>query len=206
MTDVLRIMTRVAAAPLWALWWLYGVIYWAFEPDPKPAEASGQDASFEVTDSRPRVELPVGALRGGFVGSLALSCGLALIASAAARGDLVQPASAWALWAWASAAVFFASTFAVRHAVRKREERRARIRRMLGAPVRLAAGAKAACMKAASSPRAAALGGACVAGAKRGATLAGAGVRHAASGSKRLLATLLNPVRPTPPAPPTAAA
>lgn len=208
MFDVLRLMSRVAAWPFRGLWWVYGIVYWAFEPEaPKAATPEGsQDAAFEVTDSRPRSRPPAGVLRGGFLGTLAASGGLGLLASSAARSGMVQPATAAVTWAWMSALVLVASTFAVRHVARKREERRERVRRLFAAPVRAAAAAKAACVSAATSTQAANAAKTCRNGAKRGATIAGRGLRCAAAGAGRLFQTLRNPVQTKPPAPSTHAA
>lgn len=217
MLDVLTLMTRVLLSPLWGLWWVYRFLWWTFSPDPLPAATPSHDAkSFDIVDSRPIPKaLPMGALRGGFIGSVAASGGLAMLASTAARNDIVQPASALALWGWTSVLVLVLSIFAVRTVVLRRDLKASQRRGVAHAAKGVARGAAKVAKAAAITfaiqgdedhpSRLRRTMTACASLGGKGWHLARAGCRHAAStcrnaasGARSLASTLQNPVRSAP--------
>lgn len=211
MIDVLTLMTRVLLSPLWALWWVYRFLWWTFSPDAPPAAAPAAGGkAFDIVDSRPTPpKLPVGALRGGFIGSLAASGGLAVLASTAARHDIVQPASAAAIWAWTSVLIFVMSIFAVRRVVLAKERKAARKHLAIPGVAVHAAKAAATRLKAAidpepvdhaspvtpRTPRLRHAFHACTTYAGKSWRWAASGASRAAAGARDIARVLHNPVR-----------
>ncbi len=138
MLEVLALMWRVVFSPVWVLWKLYGVLWWAFDNTTVPQAPREQErgAAFEVVDTRPRSEAapkPVGALRGGFIGSLASSGVYALAAQTASTHAWTSPQTAWGVWLWASVVTGVASLFAVRHVARRQAAKAAKRRGIMQA-------------------------------------------------------------------------
>ncbi|MCC6676681.1 MAG: hypothetical protein IT436_06010 [Phycisphaerales bacterium] len=201
MLTVLTLMSKVVFSPLWLLWQLYNGLWWAFQDEPRPQPAAepaaragdpAQARAFEVVDSsapRPApAPRPVGALRGGFFGSIGIAISLAYLANVMVLNQWLDPARAASAWMLSSSATLVASLYAVRAAVRRDEAARA-ARAARGGPIqrlinktpgraqvaRLADGARNAASSAATAARA----GASV--AHTGVTAARAGVPKAVS-------------------------
>ena len=133
MLQVLSLMSKIVFAPIWILWKGYNVLWWAFEgfgrrdvpiEDPSAPE---RGAAFEITDSRP-AELaltpPIGLLKGGFAGTLALSAGAGIASGALASSQTLSPTHAWLVWGWASVIASLVSIFAVRKVALERARRK----------------------------------------------------------------------------------
>lgn len=173
MFSVLQLMGKVAFFPIWLLWKGYLFLWWAFD-DAKPKVGAqtpsntqagthaegvngggaaagvvgGQDAAFQVVDSRPKAierAIPIGALKGGFLGTMMASIGVFLGMQAAAGANVLNPSVVMPLWLWTTGVVSVASIFAVRRVVRKREQRKRRMveraRQLANAAGNLAVGA-----------------------------------------------------------------
>lgn len=131
MLQVLSLMSKFAFSPVWLLWKFYGLLWWAFEGSPKPAQSSPRNpergAAFEVVDSRPREEClppPTGLLRTGFGGTLAVSGVWGIVSLGLVDAHVLTEPHGWGLWAWASVVTMVGSIFAVRHVAAKRAARR----------------------------------------------------------------------------------
>lgn len=195
MLAVLTLMSKALFLPIWLLWHTYGLLWWAFDDDPRSPRAEkspARGAAFEVIDSRAEPERhpkPVGVLRGGFVGSLGASAIFGLAAGTLEQHEVISSPHAVMLWAWASVVTLVASIFAVRHVVRKQRARLTIAQRVKQAACRMSDGACAAVAAgAAAGPRGVlrkACGGvghaACAAGkaAQRCGTAMASGARHA---------------------------
>lgn len=144
MLTVLALMSKVVFSPLWLLWQLYCGLWWAFQDDPRPAVRPprlgepAQARAFEVVDTSPPVPpppaRPLGALRGGFFGSIGLSISLAYLANVMVMNHWLDPARAASAWLLTSAATLVASLYAVRASVRREQAARA-ARAARGGPV-----------------------------------------------------------------------
>ncbi len=122
MLAVLSLMSKVVFFPVWALWRVYLMLWWAFDTRPAPlpaaAEPGVQDSAFQVTSSNPEpLPLPRGALRGGFVGTSIVSIALGALCAALADQHMIEPGRAAIAWGWGSALTTVASLLAVRAVV-----------------------------------------------------------------------------------------
>jgi hypothetical protein len=148
MPATLLLIGRVLLSPLWLLWRLYLVLWWAFgeeskdagaprplgstvvpsvrgvflngDPAPAAERRATQDAAFEIVDSTPApTPKPIGVLKLGFAFSL-LACGLLAWMTRAAGGhELIRSSSEWPVWLWSSCVVFVGSLWPVRHIARR---------------------------------------------------------------------------------------
>jgi hypothetical protein len=138
MVPVMLLMYKVLLSPLWLLWQAYNGLWWAFDdsdsrptPAMPPAEPTAdlpgprtsrvaQDAAFEVIDTRPPpAPRPMGALRGGFIGSLVACGAFAWAGDAASGAGWIKGNTALTLWLWASCVVFVGSLWAVKNVARR---------------------------------------------------------------------------------------
>ncbi|MFO0835465.1 MAG: hypothetical protein U0638_10865 [Phycisphaerales bacterium] len=125
MLSVLSLMSKIVFFPVWALWRVYLLLWWAFDTRPSPAPAAAQagvqDSAFQVTSSSPEpLPLPRGALRGGFVGTWVVSIALGALCAALADQHVIEPGRAAVAWGWGSALTTVASLLAVRTVVNRR--------------------------------------------------------------------------------------
>lgn len=134
MLAVLSLMSKVVFFPVWALWRVYLMLWWAFDTRPAPlpaaAEPGVQDSAFQVTSSKPEpLPVPRGALRGGFVGTSIVSIALGALCAALADQHLIEPGRAAVAWGWGSALTTVASLLAVRTVVGRRRARLSPVQR-----------------------------------------------------------------------------
>lgn len=135
MLEVMTLMYRVLFSPVWLLWKLYNGLWWAFDDSEavvtSSVRAESRGAAFEVVDSRPKpvaAPRPTGALRGGFIGSIAACGGFGLITHNASHAHWITEQTGIGLWIWASVVTFVGSLFAVRRVARAQAQRAARKR------------------------------------------------------------------------------
>ena len=134
MLSVLSLMSKIVFFPVWALWRLYLLLWWAFDtrsaPAPAAAQPGVQDSAFQVTSSSPEpLPLPRGALRGGFVGTWLVSIALGGLCAALADQHVIEPGRAAIAWGWGSALTTVASLLAVRAVVSRQRAKVSRVQR-----------------------------------------------------------------------------
>jgi hypothetical protein len=134
MLAVLSLMSKIVFFPVWALWRVYLLLWWAFDTRPAPlpaaAEPGVQDSAFQVTSSNPEpLPLPRGALRGGFVGTSIVSIALGALCAALADQHMLEPARAAIAWGWGSALTTVASLLAVRTVVSRQRAKLSPVQR-----------------------------------------------------------------------------
>ncbi|MCC6228075.1 MAG: hypothetical protein IT432_02490 [Phycisphaerales bacterium] len=134
MLSVLSLMSKIVFFPVWALWRLYLLLWWAFDtrsaPAPVAAQPGVQDSAFQVTSSSPEpLPLPRGALRGGFVGTWLVSIALGGLCAALADQHVIEPGRAAIAWGWGSALTTVASLLAVRAVVSRQRAKVSRVQR-----------------------------------------------------------------------------
>lgn len=119
MLTLLSTVAKVVFFPVWGLWKAYLGLWWAFNEPGRAAPGAG-----EASASMAR---PVGLLRAGFAGSMAVSLmagGWALLLHAS---EVWGPASAALAWAWITAATMTGSVWLVRRQARRRRTWRERV-------------------------------------------------------------------------------
>jgi len=152
MLSAFSIMMKAAFAPVWLLWRLYLVMWWAFDNRSGPiapamsmpaqppipnanlntgTAPAGQDSAFQVsssthrsTPSRSELPAPIGTLKGGFAGALVASAASGFLAGGLAAEHQIHGEAAFVLWGWLTAVAMVGSLFAVRRIVARRESKR----------------------------------------------------------------------------------
>ncbi|MBL8760614.1 MAG: hypothetical protein JNL50_04860 [Phycisphaerae bacterium] len=134
MLSVLSLMSKIVFFPVWGLWRVYLMLWWAFDTRPASAPATAepgvQDSAFQVTSSNPEpLPLPRGALRGGFVGTWLVSIALGVVCAALADQNILEPGRAAIAWGWGSALTTVTSLLAVRAVVGRQRAKVSRVQR-----------------------------------------------------------------------------
>jgi len=159
MFEVLSLTSKIVFAPVWILWRLYGMLYWAFDIPPKvktvlasaPARGPERGTAFEVVDSRPQESLlphPGGLLKAGFASTVVLSVIFAAITFGLQSADTISTPHSVIIWSWASIVASIASIFAVRKVVARRAAKRTLFQKAAGKARSTVENAAAAAVKA----------------------------------------------------------
>lgn len=159
MIEVLSLTSKIVFSPVWLLWRLYGMLYWAFDTPPKsknsqgtaPTRAPERGTAFEVVDSRPQEMLlppPGGLLKAGFATTLVLSALWGAISFGVQSSESISPSHAVIIWSWASIVTSIASIFAVRKVVARRAAKKSVLQRAAGKARSTMQNAAAAAVKA----------------------------------------------------------
>jgi hypothetical protein len=146
MPAALLLIGRFLLSPLWLLWRLYLVLWWAFneegsrgaspsvarpsastvvvniheDPTSDGKQRATQDTAVEAIDTTP-ASRPIPALKLGFAFSLLGSALLAWVVNAAGHHQFISSSGELRLWLWASCVAFVVSLWPVRHIARRQQ-------------------------------------------------------------------------------------